>query len=229
MIKRTYEELADTLTSSKLNYRFFDKGAYNLNAIAERTDDVFDNTFGDALHVAYRDESLKPQVLTIKWTTFPGTYGAVYNPITTEGINVATKKREVITGVAALVEAQYVKTYQLIRNPNYWLKYTFLKQIKPVMVYRDGNLDNILNRTAPIHTDAGLVNPFQIHQHIMSPKDVDSKVVNYIYNGRVVAYSTACQGSPEPTFKKYIDLVEKSAKLYGDIFTYTLVGSHNFR
>ena len=231
MITRTYEELADTITSSKLNYKFFDKGAYNLNVIAERKDDVFDNAPSDVLHVAYRDEKLKPKVLTIKWTTMPGTVGAVYTPITTGGINVKTGKWEVVTGVAALVEAQYLKTYKYVKNVDYWLKYSFLQQVKPVMVYRDSNRDNILNRTAVIHTDEGLgqANLFKIHQHIMSPKGVDSNVLNYIYNNKPVVYTMGCQGSPEPSFKKYIELVDKSAKLYGDILTYTLVGSSDFK
>lgn len=184
---------------------------YRINIIGVRKDNVFDNKFSDTLYVIWKNKLNKWELRNFKWTTLAGTLGegGAFNPITVLGV----------TGVAVLKEAQYLDTYAFIDNYTTWLGYPFFMQTKSVMVYRDGNCNDTVDYAMP--QQSGL---FGINLHRMSNNDLDSDFVNFAY----ASWSIGCNGSPEPTFKQVIELARVTAKLYGNVFDYTLLHSNDF-
>lgn len=181
-------------------YAFFENGDYNLNIIAVRNDDLFDNRFTDTLYVAYKVKGVW-QLLVIDWTTMPGTYGGVYNPINVLGI----------TGTAVLKEAQYRGAYQFINDSNNVYGAPYFQQVRLVTVYRDGDKDENFDRDMPQQT--GL---FGIMLHAMGNGD-------FINN-----WSTGCQGSKWSNFMEFVKIVRVAVSIYGPIFTYTLLHKNDF-
>lgn len=216
----TYDQLRTAVKNK--GYTFFDN---SVNLIGVRTDDVFDNQFSDFLHVAYTDYATnQKKVLTLPWTTLAGTLGkgGVYKPLTVGGTNVKTNKWEVVTGVAVLVEGQYRGAYKFIDDYVTWLSYPFFNQVGDVLVYRDGTINDIIDRGGSvIHKGK-----FGVNIHRMSNNGTVSKFVNFAesqYAPNGVTWSQGCQGSPEPEFKKLLPIVRQDVKRNGNIFSYTLL------
>jgi hypothetical protein len=181
-------------------YAFFENGDYNLNIIAIRNDDLFDNRFTDTLYVAYKVKGVW-RLLVIDWTTMPGTFGGVFNPINVLGI----------TGTAVLKEGQYRGAYQFIDDANNVYVAPYFQQVKPVTVYRDGDRDEVFDRDMPQQT--GL---FYIMLHAMGS------------NGYVNNWSIGCQGSQWFDFMQAVGIVRPAVAIYGPIFTYTLLHKNDF-
>ena len=114
-----------------------------------------------------------------------------------------------IVGTAILKEGQYRGCWKIGYHKG---KYKALVQNAPLTVYRDGNKDDKFD-LKPTCIDKGI---FGINIHKAGNLDAGSTLVD--------GWSYGCQ-----VFKKAIDfasfmrLVEKSARLYGDKFTYTLI------
>lgn len=180
-------------------YVFFERGDFNLNIIGVREDDRFDNAYSDTLLVVYKEQA-KWQVMRMPWTTMPGTFGGVLSPITVYGI----------TGTAVLKEGQYRGAYQFIDNWHNFHRSPCFWQVKPVVVYRDGNRDFEFDRSMP--QQEGL---FGINLHRMEGKMVNN-------------WSLGCQGTNWSHFSKLVDLVRRAAKLYGNRLTYTLLHRKDF-
>jgi hypothetical protein len=181
-------------------YTFFERGDFNLNIIGIREDDIFDNTYSDTLIVLYKKAGVW-QVLQMPWTTMPGTWGGVLSPITVFGI----------TGTAVMKENQYRGLYQLIDNWTNVHKSPCFWQVKPMVVFRDGNKNFVFERDMP--QQEGL---FGINMHRMEGQ--------YVNN-----WSIGCQGTNWVNFSKLVALARIATNLYGSRFTYTLLHREDFK
>ena len=198
---KTYEQLEQSCV--RMGYKFF-HGSVNL--IGERTSDIFTDSFTDRLHLA-----INKRVISIPRTTKAGLY-YVKNPVTAYGLNIKTGAYENIPGTAILKEGQYPSVYNFVDSYYGWLRYPYFMQQAVVDVYRDKNLDNKIDRDAPIHR--GL---FGINLHRMSNT---GQKVGIIHN-----WSAGCNGAEEPEFAKILPDVRADVKKFGSSFSYTLFKS----
>lgn len=181
---------------SKKGYSYFTKGNYNLNIIGIRSNQEHKvtNSYDDYLVVIYNTETgLKRQIYTI--TTQPGT-ATMLNPSNSKG-------------TAILVPGQYKGTYAIDKHQG---KYKALCQRnKPVKVYRDNNRDKIYDYNVS-SIESGM---FGINIHRSNETYTRSTIDGY---------SAGCQVFNDPKeFNSFMTIVEKSAALYGNSFTYTLI------
>lgn len=101
-------------------------------------------------------------------------------------------------------EGQYKGAYQI----GTYHGYKALRQIKPIQYYSDSNRNAVADYIeSSVHT--------AIRQTHIHKSGVDSKIV---WN-----WSAGCQVfKRECDFKEFMGIIDKSAKYYGDTFTYTL-------
>lgn len=177
-------------------FKFFDTGRFNLNILYVRTSDKFTDKYTDILYIAYRDGNLREQVFTAPCSTKAGSY-YVRNPITHLGIK----------GTAVMVDG-YQYTYQFINN-NSWLNTPYLKQIEPIKVWRDGEVDNDIDEK---NIQTGI---FGVNCHTAGA------VQGIIYN-----WSAGCLVTPKEYWLQVIGLLQKSMSLYGDKFSVALIRNY---
>lgn len=109
-------------------------------------------------------------------------------------------------GVARLVEGQYRGAWQIGLHKG---KYEALTQLKPVKVYRDKNRDLAYDETKITEGIYGI----NIHKA--------GKVSTFVEN-----WSEGCQVFKRTdAFDEFMRICKKSAQLYGNRFTYTLIES----
>lgn len=195
----------------KLGYAFFENGDFNLNLIAVRENDVFENTFSDTLNIVYKENGIW-KLEKYNWTTLAGTLGVggEQNPLT------ASQTGTGVSGTAVIVEGQYRGVFRFVDSNNYntlWLQYPYFDQIKNMNYYRDNDKNGIISRGRIYQGN------YKTNLHRMTNNGVISRFVNY-WN---VGWSQGCNGCPEPDFKKIVDLVRKAVVLYGNVFSYTLL------
>lgn len=112
-------------------------------------------------------------------------------------------------GCAILVPGQYRSTWKLGYHKN---QYEALVQILPVKVYRDDNRDMIYDLKS---VDQGI---FGINIHRAG---VDSVQVD--------GWSAGCQVfKTKSQFEEMLKIIKKSAEVYGNKFTYTLLNEEDF-
>lgn len=184
-------------------YAFFKVGDYNLNLVAVREDDFYDNRFTDKLYIAYKVKGVWC-LLVLPWTTMPGTRGkdTISQPITVLGI----------TGTAVLKEGQYRGTYQFIDNSSNVYGAPYFPQVKDVTVFRDGDKDFVFDRDIPQQT--GL---FGIMLHAMG------------FGEFVDTWSIGCQGTQWIYYMELVKLARAQIQAgWGDRFTYTLLHKDDF-
>lgn len=186
----TYNELK-TLVESK-GYEFFDKGNYNLNIIYIRNSELFTDKYTDNLYIAYKDNG-QEKVFSAPCSTKAGSF-YVKNPITYLGIK----------GTAVLIPNQYKGTWQFINN-NSWLNTPYLKQIKPVKVWRDGIIDGDIDK-----------------QNIQEGIGINCHTAGSL-QGIVYNWSAGCMVTPKEYWLKALEIIRCSAAIYGDKFTVTLI------
>ena len=197
---RTYKELHAACL--KKGYKWFTK-PYSLNFIWERTSYKATNIFDDWLHIAYLDEQQKPQVVSIEATTKPGLKGSLLEPITVGGIR----------GTAIIECGQYLETWEFKDTEKEFSKFPYFRQVKPINYYRDGNKDRIIDKI-----QRQVAKLFGTHWHKMSNIDT-------LGSGLVNNWSLGCMGSPHPYWKTILPLVRRSIKMYGPMFTGTIIDS----
>jgi len=173
----------------------FRRGSYNLNIIGVRTTGREANKFDDWLHVVFKDDAGCWIDHCFRITTDAGNYW-LHNPMK-------------VSGTAILVAGQYRGAYKLGKHRG---KYTALVQRgAAVKIYRDNNRDSILDHDP----DSIREGWFGINIHRANPSREST---------RVEKYSAGCQVFADPEeFDIFIALCEKSATIYGDTFTYTLL------
>lgn len=186
--------------AKQYNYTIFDKGNYNLNIWGIRCDIDDTNTFNDLLVVFYKANKVNPN-LNGKW---------VYDwySITTDPSDLNLIKPINSKGCAILKEDQFKNAFKLGKHKN---SYPALVQIKPLPLYRDNDKNNKLNLSGKFDYELAGIN---IHR---ASKWKISRIIGN--------YSAGCQvfESVKDYENKFIPLIEKSEKLYGNSFTYTLI------
>lgn len=177
-------------------YAFFTKGEYNLNIIGvRRASNKVSNKFEDYLVLIYNTPKGETLKRIFPITTVPGKK-AMIHPTN-------------IKGTAILKEGQYRGAYKIGLHKG---KYKALVQAKPLPVYRDGNKDDKFD-LSPLSIDKGIFG-INIHKAGEGPKG-STLVDGWSYGCQVFAKNL--------DFSAFMRLVEISAKLYGNSFTYTLL------
>ena len=203
------QNLKDLLTTTnikevmkKKGYVFFDGNKkLNLNLVGIRRDNAGTNTFDDFMVVVYKDNNLKQTCKVFPITTDPGEYW-LKNPINPKG-------------TAILVPGQYRSAWRLGRHQD---KYEALVQWKKVKVWRDNNKDETIDYQGFNTINEGY---FGINIHRSNPY-TESYLVN--------RWSAGCQVFQNiEDYKKFIELCQISAKLYGNSFSYTLITEQDLR
>lgn len=181
---------------STLNYRYFSNGEYNVNIIGVRADmdNRVTNRYDDAIVVEYKENN---KLVRKVWA------------ITTEPGSKFMRNPSNVKGTAILVPGQYNGVYKIDLHRG---KYKALCQRNgSVKVYRDKDRDNIYD--CNINTiDKGW---FGINIHRS----------NETYTrGTIDGYSAGCQVFNNPKdFAEFMKIINKSASIYGNKFTYTLI------
>ena len=183
-----------------LGYRTFTTGYYNVNIIGVRNNILTPNVFDDELHLIYKDYNSTVIHKIFKITTDPGTYW-LENPMK-------------VTGTAILKENQYRGTYELDLHRG---QYKALCQRKPVEIYRDNNRDNNFD-----FDESTLQRGYfgiNIHRSNSSREST-----------QVDRWSAGCQVFANPkAYDEFIEIVTKSAGIYGNGFTYTLINKKDIQ
>lgn len=176
-------------------YRWFDdKKPYNVNIIGYRTKNTKPYAFDDFLYLIYRDNHLNWVIKQYAVTTDPGQY-YLKNPIN-------------VNGTAILVPGQYIGAYKVGLHRN---EYQSLVQAEKVKVYRDSNRDEILDFD-PKTVDEGY---FGINIHRAKKSGTTESIG---------LWSAGCTVfSKNYEFNQFMSIINKSKKLYGNRFTYTLI------
>jgi len=182
-------------------FAVFTRGFYNLNIIGIRSSGRTANTFNDRIAVVYRDEY---GFVCREWpaTTDPGSFW-LQNPMRAEGC-------------AILIPGQYRGAYKLGKHRG---QYDALIQTGgPVRLWRDNNRDEALDMDAASVSEPTFAG-INIHR-ATSRTDGESGGGSQT----VDRWSAGCQVFQDPDdFSAFMDLVNKSAELYGPRFTYTLI------
>lgn len=184
----------------KKGYSFFTKGNFNLNIIGVRSNhnNKVTNEYDDYLVVIYNTCN-GPQRKIYTITTEPGRR-YMKNPVYTKG-------------TAILAPGQYKGAYKIDKHSGrYW---ALCQRNKPVKVYRDNNRDNVYDYI-PESLDSGM---FGINIH---------RSDEHWTRTTIDGYSAGCQVFNNPVeFESFMRIVRKSADLFGNKFTYTLVNEED--
>lgn len=184
----------------KKGYAYFEKGNYNMNIIGVRSNqnNKVTNKYDDCLVLIYNTET--------------GWKRQIYSITTEPGLSIM-KAPSNAKGTAILAPGQYRGTYKIDKHNG---KYDALCQRnKVVKVYRDNNRDEVYDYK-PETIDTGM---FGINIHRSNEAWTRSTVDGY---------SAGCQVFNDPKeFMSFMNLIKKSAKIYGNCFTYTLVNEED--
>lgn len=181
---------------SILGYKYFTNGEYNINIIGIRAnmDNRLTNRYDDIMVVEYKENS---KLIRKIWS------------ITTDPGNKYMNKPSNSKGTAILVPGQYYGTYKLDLHNGKYL--ALCQRNGPVKVYRDNNKNNEYDYDVN-SIEEGL---FGINIHRSN---------EYYTRSTIDGYSAGCQVFNNPMdFKEFINIVKKSASIYGNKFTYTLI------
>jgi len=221
--ERQYNSIRRTF--KKLGYYFFEEGDYNLNVVAIRNVDDFNSTkFNDVVAVAYLIDGIK-QVDIFNATTDPGkTYRT--KPINNKG-------------TAILLPQQSITGLKLGKHKGY----EALVQNRPFNVIRDNDRNILLSELSKYTMDEIKllydIKPISSNESIIYNKS-GIKIANIEF-GRfginfhrasrwkileyIGLYSAGCivQQDSYRYNKVFMKLVKRSVKLYGSMFTMTLI------
>lgn len=181
-------------TVARKGHVTFLNGHYNLNIIGVRTSDETPNVFNDWLYVVYIDESDQWVELRFQITTDPGLY-YLNNPMS-------------VNGTAILKAGQYRGSHKLGQHRG---QYDALVQHRPVTVYRDTNKDDVFD----MEPDTESSGYFGINIHRSNSSRESTQVDKW---------SAGCQVFANPNeYAMFIELCKRSARDWGNSFTYTLI------
>lgn len=184
-------------------YVFFDGGSsFNLNIIGVRSVPHDPDKFNDTIIVVYRNEDKEWEVLSYEVTTEPGPK-ILRKPINSKG-------------TAILVPDQYRGAYKVGIHGGSYRHTALIQRGGKVKVWRDNNLDSKID-TADMKIDEGMFG-INIHRH---SRPNEKEYVN--------GSSAGCQvfkNSKE--FAEFLDVCNKSADIFGNSFTYTLIEEGDF-
>ena len=184
----------------KKGYRWFEGGDYNLNIVGIRNSETggkVTNRFDDWVTVSY---SIGTNMMYHQFdaTTDPGSHWEK---------NLLNE-----AGVAILVPGQYRGSHKIGLHQG---KYQALRQKSPLKVYRDNNKDG----TYDFSEESIKEGIYGINIHRATGREGGKSV-------QIDKWSAGCQViAANDDFKLFMELVNKSATLYGNSFTYTLIES----
>ena len=175
----------------------FTRGKWNLNLIGVRKANRKANQFDDEFHLIFKDDRNQWNDVSLACTTDPGLYW-LHNPMRS-------------AGTAILKAGQYRGAYEIGLHRG---RYPALVQRKPVKVFRDRNRNDVLDMDPNTEIE-GL---FGINIHHAGFGD----------SHRVEKWSAGCTVIQSITsWEILMSIVRKSADLWGDRFTYTLLEEKN--
>lgn len=181
-------------------YQFFDgEKPYNVNIFSIRSTLEYPGVFDDYLYLIYRDEHLHWKIDQYPVTTQAGVH-YMLNPVNSKG-----------TGI--LAGGQYLSGFEIRKHKG---QYDALcqKLDKPVRVYRDNNRDKIYD-----YDPSTIENGYGFNIHAAGHRHRDE----------VGKYSAGCTVHEHyDNFQDMMKTLGKSARLYGNSFTYTLFEQHSF-
>ena len=218
MKTRSIDEIREVLKAK--NYKFFEKGDFNLNLIAIREDDTFDNKFSDSLQMLYKENGVW-KAPAFKFTTLAGTlgFGGEKAPLTAADTGTG------VDGVAIILEGQYPGVYEYVNTGYRYPFVEYLNQVGNFDYLRDNNKDGLVSRNSTRQTGN-----FKTCFHAMSWINKngtysDSEFVNYIGS----PYSQGCIGAPALTmFTGIMPIIRQSVKIWGKKFTPTILHAKDF-
>tara|TARA_R100000908_G_scaffold39401_2_gene18262 strand:+ start:10927 stop:11532 length:606 start_codon:yes stop_codon:yes gene_type:complete len=194
----TISKLAKAM--NRLGYSVFetDTKAYNLNIVGVRSSNPIVNEFNDLMCVFWKYEG-NWNIYKMQMTSLPGVYWLANpsNPL----------------GCAILKEGQYKGVYKIDKHSG---KYDALCQrLGNVTVYRDDNRDRNYDEISGTE-DTGM---FGINIH-KAHADYELETVD--------KWSAGCQVIQDPDeYEIHMDVVKKSAEIWGNKFTYTLINEND--
>lgn len=180
-------------------YKFFTAGIYNLNIVSVRSRNRGTTYFDDTMYVVYRDENKAWQKEVFKITTDPGIPNLLF-PVNRKG-------------TAIVVPGQYRGVWKLGFHKGI---YRALVQRRSIAVYRDDNQDDKLDFDEN-SIDYGF---FGINCHRSNASTFSTIVGRWSAGCQVFAYVKQ--------FKRFIKLCKRSAYLWSNSFTYTLIEEKDF-
>lgn len=181
------------------NYTFFENGDLNLNLFGIRTDNDDSNTFNDLIGLCYKENDIW-QLKTYAATTDPGLYYREH-PMNVNG-----------TGI--LAPGQYAKAFRLGKHRG---QYDALVQNVPFNLYRDNNKDAKLDMVGTPNPEMAGIN---LHRATGIPGKTSVQVDKWSAGCQVIA--------SYDDFAELMSVVQRSAKKYGNTFTYTLFTEQQF-
>ena len=182
---------------ARKGYAFFTKGEYNLNVIGVRHKGAKVTNHFDDCLVVIYNTGNEKNVKRVFTCTTLPGKKAMEHPMQ-------------VKGTAILKEGQYRGAWKIGYHKG---KYKALCQAKPVPVYRDGNKDDKFDLN-PISIDRGI---FGINIH--KAGDNSTLVDGWSYGCTVLAKSL--------DFNALMRLAERSASIFGNSFTYTLINEED--
>lgn len=190
-----------------LGFRIFTRGAFNLNLIGVRTAGGV-NEFNDWMTCSYKDETEKWISKRWKATTDPGKYWLKF-PSRVEGCAILCPGIHQSIWKLGLHRKSYEALVQRVSG-------------RPVRVFRDANLDDVLDIFVGQKTMTGF---YGINCHRASSRK-DGKPGSDESGSQIVdRYSAGCQVlSDADDFSELINLCHKQVKAgHGETFSYTLL------
>ena len=182
---------------ARKGYAFFTKGEYNLNIIGVRHKGSNVTNHFDDCLVVIYNTGNQKNIKRVFTCTTLPGKKAMEHPMQ-------------VKGTAILKEGQYRGAWKIGYHKG---KYKALCQAKPVPVYRDGNKDDKFDLN-PISIDRGI---FGINIH--KAGDNSTLVDGWSYGCQVLAKSL--------DFNALMRLAERSASIFGNSFTYTLINEED--
>lgn len=193
LVTPTIEQVIKTM--NRLDYKVFDNDSkpYNLNIVGLRTADMTPNTFNDWEYVFWK---------------YKGSWEGMKFPITTDPGLYYLKNPLNELGTAIVKPGQYPGLWQRGLHQG---KYSALRQVGEIEVYRDANRDGIYDLTGKIYKGKD----FGINNH------------RAVENGRSIMvdkWSAGCQVFEDYyQFEVFMRLIVEAEKNWTNLFTYTLL------
>jgi len=181
---------------NKKNYAFFENGKYNINIVGVRSGNHDSTKFDDILAVIFKSDDNEWEVLTYEITTEPGP-SILRKPINPNG-------------TAVLVPNQYRGVYKIDTHGGKYRHIALCQRNGKVKVYRDTDKDGKPETNGLVEEGMFGIN---IHRH---PRVGEKEYVQ--------GSSAGCQVFKDSRqFAQFLETCNKSADIYGNSFTYTLI------
>jgi len=188
----------------KKGYVWRERGDYDVNLIFVRMSDHVSNMMDDKCYISYMALGVEYCIL-VDSNTKPALYGALYNPVTVNGV----------TGTACLIPQQVLEAHKYINNLwndtyNPWTQPYFL-QMQPLKIWRDNNRNDIIDHMQ--EEDGPVSDGLCIHIQ-EEPLSAPGKK----------PWSLGCVGLHKQDFKDQLDpIMKKRVAAYGLLNDFTLL------